>query len=102
MGIQCYQNQIMNKKRGILFWAVILVICLQFVLVAILSVKSTLSNVMYLVDGTFIILTLIVALRSFKKLIRQYPEIKESNYVMTVHLWLFIIELASISVETIG
>lgn len=75
-----------------MLWVVVALICFQFIIVSVLSTSSTPSNIVYLMNGSFIILVLVIALKKIQNLISTYPEIRKSHSVMRVHMWLFIFE----------
>jgi len=81
---------------------VIVLIVLQFMIVAFFNNSSTPSNLVYLLNGTAFIVILVIALTKIQKLISTYPEIKQSHHVMQVHMWLFILEELMILFETSG
>ena len=101
IGIQRYQN-IAQNTRCVVLWVVITLICLQFIIVSVLSTSSTPSNIVYLMNGSFIIVVLVIALKKIQNLISNYPEIRQSHSVMRVHMWLFIFEELCILAETSG
>ena len=75
IGIQRYQN-IAQNTRCVVLWVVIAFICLQFIIVSLLSTSSTPSNIVYLMNGSFIIVVLVIALKKIQNLISTYPEIR--------------------------